>query len=290
MELKDYKTLTLDELMGLDQTKKPKIIKTGFRYIDDVVYGLMQKGIHLFAGGSGSGKSYILMQIAASLLKQGNDILYISLENNIYKDQERLRDAFNKAPTQGFEEPGKLEYLTIKYVEGISEGYSKSQMIDYIKLLNHKVEADRANKVELPHRFIFIDAPEIILDGDTGTGMHSEGKAFMETLVNICNKGNYTICLSWQLNSSAASLSPSNITLGNLTFSSSVAHMCSNSFAIVRCKRDEKIVYVMKLLKPRDGYNENFDNVFEPMCITNDITNKFDYDYYTTYVEDNKRR
>lgn len=54
---------------------------TGWTEIDELLYGGMNRGeLNIFAGGSGSGKSLLMMNLALNWLKQGLHGVYISLE------------------------------------------------------------------------------------------------------------------------------------------------------------------------------------------------------------------
>jgi replicative DNA helicase len=56
-------------------------VSTGWPQLDRVMYGGMSRGeLNIFAGGSGSGKSLVMMNIALNWLKQGLSGVYITLE------------------------------------------------------------------------------------------------------------------------------------------------------------------------------------------------------------------
>ena len=54
---------------------------TGWPQLDRLLYGGFSRGeLNIFAGGSGSGKSLVMMNIALSWLQQGLSGVYVSLE------------------------------------------------------------------------------------------------------------------------------------------------------------------------------------------------------------------
>jgi KaiC/GvpD/RAD55 family RecA-like ATPase len=56
-------------------------VSTGWPQLDRVMYGGMSRGeLNIFAGGSGSGKSLVMMNIALNWLQQGLSGVYITLE------------------------------------------------------------------------------------------------------------------------------------------------------------------------------------------------------------------
>ena len=56
-------------------------VSTGWPQLDRIMYGGMSRGeLNIFAGGSGSGKSLVMMNIALNFLNQGLSGVYITLE------------------------------------------------------------------------------------------------------------------------------------------------------------------------------------------------------------------
>jgi KaiC/GvpD/RAD55 family RecA-like ATPase len=56
-------------------------VSTGWPQLDKVMYGGMSRGeLNIFAGGSGSGKSLVMMNLAVNFLAQGLSGVYITLE------------------------------------------------------------------------------------------------------------------------------------------------------------------------------------------------------------------
>ena len=90
--IKDAVQISLQKDMGTDYFASPKDrndkyfnsggqVSTGWPSLDKVLYGGFSRGeLNIFAGGSGSGKSLVMMNIAISWLEQGLSGAYISLE------------------------------------------------------------------------------------------------------------------------------------------------------------------------------------------------------------------
>jgi KaiC/GvpD/RAD55 family RecA-like ATPase len=90
--IKDAVQISLTKDMGTDYWSDPKMrinryfnsggqVSTGWPQMDKILYGGFSRGeLNIFAGGSGSGKSLVMMNIALSWLQAGLSGVYISLE------------------------------------------------------------------------------------------------------------------------------------------------------------------------------------------------------------------
>ena len=90
--IKDAVQISLQRDMGTDYFADPQErlnkyfnqggqVSTGWPQLDKLMYGGMSRGeLNIFAGGSGSGKSLVMMNIALNWLSQGLSGVYISLE------------------------------------------------------------------------------------------------------------------------------------------------------------------------------------------------------------------
>ena len=90
--IKDAVQISLTKDMGIDYFEDPAArinryfnsggqVSTGWPQMDRLLYGGFSRGeLNIFAGGSGSGKSLVMMNIALNWLQQGLSGVYISLE------------------------------------------------------------------------------------------------------------------------------------------------------------------------------------------------------------------
>jgi KaiC/GvpD/RAD55 family RecA-like ATPase len=90
--IKDAVQISLTKNLGTDYFADPKTriekyfnsggqVSTGWPQLDKLLYGGFSRGeLNIFAGGSGSGKSLVMMNIALSWLQMGLSGVYISLE------------------------------------------------------------------------------------------------------------------------------------------------------------------------------------------------------------------
>ena len=91
-ELKEALTISLQTDLGTSYFADPKkriqevmdrsdMVSTGWKAIDDKLYGGFTKGaLNIFAGGSGSGKSLFLQNLALNWSFMGFNVIYITLE------------------------------------------------------------------------------------------------------------------------------------------------------------------------------------------------------------------
>ena len=90
--IKDAVQISLTKDMGIDYFEDPAArinryfnsggqVSTGWPQMDRLLYGGFSRGeLNIFAGGSGSGKSLVMMNIALNWLQQGLSGVYVSLE------------------------------------------------------------------------------------------------------------------------------------------------------------------------------------------------------------------
>ena len=90
--IKDAVQISLTKDMGTDYFANPKDrlekyfnsggqVSTGWKQLDHLLYGGFSRGeLSIFAGGSGSGKSLVMMNLALNWLSQGLNGVYITLE------------------------------------------------------------------------------------------------------------------------------------------------------------------------------------------------------------------
>ena len=91
-KIKQAVRIGLTKDLGIDYFEDPKsrllrlkenngTIKTGWKRLDDRLYGGFNKGeLNIFAGSSGSGKSLFLQNLAMNWLEQGMNVIYFTFE------------------------------------------------------------------------------------------------------------------------------------------------------------------------------------------------------------------
>ncbi|GAB6188503.1 DNA repair protein RadA [Marinitoga arctica] len=93
------KTSPSEILFLTDNIKEPVKIKTGFKELDDILYGgFVESAVYLLAGEPGIGKSTLLTQISSNIGKEKN-VIYVSGEESaeqVFQRFKRLNENINK--------------------------------------------------------------------------------------------------------------------------------------------------------------------------------------------------
>jgi replicative DNA helicase len=107
-----YSTLELSEIVEKKQHERStepgyiKGIKTGLHYLDKTLRGLQPKSLTLIAAATGFGKTTFALNLLANIAKQGRKILFISNENDVQMNLDRLSGIAGSRPlkeiTSGF--------------------------------------------------------------------------------------------------------------------------------------------------------------------------------------------
>ncbi|MDD2899480.1 MAG: DnaB-like helicase C-terminal domain-containing protein [Desulfuromonadaceae bacterium] len=107
-----YSTLELSEIVERSQHERAtepghiKGIKTGLHYLDKTLRGLQPKSLTLIAAATGFGKTTLALNLFANIAKQGQKILFISNENDVQMNLDRLSGIAGSRPlkeiTSGF--------------------------------------------------------------------------------------------------------------------------------------------------------------------------------------------
>lgn len=107
-----YSTLELSEIVERTQQERAtqpehiRGIKTGLHYLDKILRGLQPKSLTLIAAATGFGKTTLALNLFANIAKQGRKILFISNENDVQMNLDRLSGIAGSRPlkevTSGF--------------------------------------------------------------------------------------------------------------------------------------------------------------------------------------------
>ncbi|MFZ4857972.1 MAG: DnaB-like helicase C-terminal domain-containing protein [Desulfuromonadaceae bacterium] len=107
-----YSTLELSEIVARTQHERAtepghiKGIKTGLHFLDKTLRGLQPKSLTLIAAATGFGKTTLALNLYANIAKQGRKILFISNENDVVMNLDRLSGIAGSRPlkeiTSGF--------------------------------------------------------------------------------------------------------------------------------------------------------------------------------------------
>lgn len=126
-------------------------ITTGWKTVDDKLYGGINRGeITIWCGGSGTGKSLFLQNMSLNLVKQGLNVIYISLELSAELTSMRMDSMLTDVGTR--EIFRNLDTVEIKvkqaqrssgdlYIKQIPQGSTTNDIKAYLK--NYEIERQR---------------------------------------------------------------------------------------------------------------------------------------------------
>lgn len=224
------------DLLDLDLSEYVKVFTN--TKLDSVLYeGFNPRSINIFAGRTGSGKSLALFHLAYRFSITNDSVCYISFENDIYNDAERMQEI-----DKTYIEKSNFDYYNYLQLEALGYGVDRKSIVELFK--NYK--------------YVFLDAYQLLTDDlEDGASMHATGNVLMKELHKISLKYGITFFLSWQLTRGA----PSNIKeieVDDMSFSIGVARYASSVWAISKEVDDNlNVNWRIRLIKSRAKYNDN---------------------------------
>lgn len=218
--IKDAVTISLNKDMGIDFFEEARAtlerllngkanISTGWKDVDDVLFGGLQRGqLILFSAGSGGGKSITMQNLGLNLVEQGLNVLYLSLELSEELLAERMAYLLSGVGKQQMKE--KFEDMMFKISEfsagrklgkmrfkqmpsGIDAGHIKAYLKEYELLYGHLPDA------------IILDYMDLMspMDKVSADNVFEKDKRVAEELRNIAIEYNLISITASQLNRSA---------------------------------------------------------------------------------------
>lgn len=205
--------------------------------IDEIANGIAKGEIHCVAGPSNSGKSLTLLHLAINAAIEGNKICYISLENDVADDVERIIDISN-----------------------IYSLYINENIIENFEYCNLSTEENRKEKLEIIIKqlddfdIVFVDGTEFLIIGSTPVEVSAYGKSLMNSLRIACREKNSSMILSWQTGRQAGGKKLEDLGLEDLSGSMSVPQQCYTVWMIKQW-HEKKFNWKLKLIKCRSKYD-----------------------------------
>lgn len=183
-------------------------VSTGWPTLDKILYGGFSRGeLNIFAGGSGSGKSLVMMNIALSWLQQGLSGVYISLE--LSEELCTLRTAAMLANTSTKDIRRDIEgtELKIKMVGKKSGTYRIKALpaqsnINDIRAFLKEYQVQTGNKVD----FMMVDYLDLLMPVSAKVSPNDlfvKDKYVSEELRNLAKELGVLLVTASQLNRSA---------------------------------------------------------------------------------------
>lgn len=217
--IKDAVQISLQKDLGTDYFADPAgrinkyfnqggQVSTGWPQMDRILYGGMSRGeLNIFAGGSGSGKSLVMMNIALSWIQQGLSGVYLTLELNEELTSLRTDAMLTATGTKEIRKDIETTALKVAMVGKKAGAYrvkwmpAQSTVNDFRSFLK-EYQIQTGNKVD----FVMIDYLDLVTPVSVKVNPSDQfikDKYVSEELRNLAKELNILLITASQLNRSA---------------------------------------------------------------------------------------
>ena len=217
--IKDAVQISLTKDMGTDYFADPKgridryfnaggQVSTGWPQLDRLLYGGFSRGeLNIFAGGSGSGKSLVMMNIALNWLQQGLSGVYISLELSEELTSLRTDAMLTSMSTRDIRKDIETTELKVKMVGKKSgqyrvKGLPAQSNVNDIRAYLKEVQLQTGIKVD----FVMVDYLDLVMPVSIKVNPNDQfikDKYVSEELRNLSKELGILMVTASQLNRSA---------------------------------------------------------------------------------------
>lgn len=217
--IKDAVQISLTKDMGTDYFDDPRArinkyfnsggqVSTGWPQLDKLLYGGFSRGeLNIFAGGSGSGKSLVMMNIALNWLQAGLSGVYITLELSEELCALRTDAMLTNASTKDIRKDIETTELKVKLVGKKSgqyriKGFPAQSNINDIRSYIKEVQIQTGIRVD----FIMVDYLDLLMPVSAKVSPNDlfvKDKYVSEELRNLAKELGVLMVTASQLNRSA---------------------------------------------------------------------------------------
>lgn len=217
--VKDAVQISLQRDMGTDYFADPKErlnryfnaggqVSTGWPQLDRVMYGGMSRGeLNIFAGGSGSGKSLVMMNLALNWLQAGLSGVYITLELSEELTSLRTDAMLTNMSTKDIRKDIDTAELKVKMLAKKSgqyrvKGLPAQSNVNDIRAYLKEVQIQTGIKVD----FVMIDYLDLVMPVSVKVNPNDQfikDKYVSEELRNLAKELGILMVTASQLNRSA---------------------------------------------------------------------------------------
>ena len=217
--IKDAVQISLTKDMGTDYWGDPKSridkyfssggqVSTGWPQLDRILYGGFSRGeLNIFAGGSGSGKSLVMMNIALSWLQMGLSGVYITLELSEELCSLRTDAMLTGMSTKDIRKDVETTELKVKLVSKKAgqyrvKGLPAQSNVNDIRAYLKEVQVQTGIKVD----FVMVDYLDLVMPVSAKVSPNDlfvKDKYVSEELRNLAKELNVLFVTASQLNRSA---------------------------------------------------------------------------------------
>ena len=217
--IKDAVQISLNKDMGTDyfESARTRIdkyfnsggqVSTGWPTMDRILYGGMSRGeLNIFAGGSGSGKSLVMMNIALNWLQAGLSGVYITLELSEELTSLRTDAMLTGMGTKDIRKDIDTTELKVRMVSKKAgqyrvKGFPAQSNINAIRSYLKEVQIQTKLKVD----FVMVDYLDLLMPVSIKVNPNDQfikDKYVSEELRNLAKELNVLFVTASQLNRSA---------------------------------------------------------------------------------------
>ena len=217
--IKDAVQISLTKDMGTDYFADPRAridkyfnsggqVSTGWPTMDKILYGGMSRGeLNIFAGGSGSGKSLVMMNIALSWLQAGLSGVYVTLELSEELCSLRTDAMLTGMGTKDIRKDVDTTELKVRMVSKKAgqyrvKAFPAQSTINDIRAYLKEVQIQTGIKVD----FVMVDYLDLLMPVSVKVNPNDQfikDKYVAEELRNIAQELNVLLVTASQLNRSA---------------------------------------------------------------------------------------
>ena len=217
--IKDAVQISLQKDMGTDYFADPKgriskyfnsggQVSTGWPQMDRILYGGMSRGeLNIFAGGSGSGKSLVMMNLALNWLQTGMSGVYISLELSEELTSLRTDAMLTQMGTKSIRKDIETTDLKVKMMAKKSgryrvKGLPAQSNVNDIRAYLKEVQIQTGIKID----FVMVDYLDLVMPVSVKVNPNDQfikDKYVAEELRNLAKEMGVLLVTASQLNRSA---------------------------------------------------------------------------------------
>lgn len=217
--IKDAVQISLQKDMGTDYFYDPAArinkyfnsggqVSTGWPQMDRILYGGFSRGeLNIFAGGSGSGKSLVMMNIALNWLQQGMSGVYITLELSEELTSLRTDAMLTQMGTKSIRKDIDTTSLKVKMVGKKSGQYRVKALpaqsnVNDIRAYLKEVQIQTGIKID----FVMVDYLDLVMPVSVKVNPNDQfikDKYVAEELRNLAKEMGILMVTASQLNRSA---------------------------------------------------------------------------------------
>lgn len=217
--IKDAVQISLTKDMGIEYFEDPRAridryfnsggqVSTGWPQMDKILYGGFSRGeLNIFAGGSGSGKSLVMMNIALSWLQAGLSGVYVTLELSEELCSLRTDAMLTGMSTKDIRKDIETTELKVKMVGKKSgqyrvKGFPAQSNVNDIRSYLKEVQIQTGIKVD----FVMVDYLDLVMPVSIKVNPNDQfikDKYVAEELRNLAKELNVLLVTASQLNRSA---------------------------------------------------------------------------------------